>query len=63
MKLKANGVSVMPLTFSHVKRLEQLPLHHRDFFDRILIAQGVEEDIPVVSSDPLFKNYPVQLIW
>jgi PIN domain nuclease of toxin-antitoxin system len=62
-KLKANGVLVLPITFSHVRRLEELPLHHRDPFDRILIAQSLDEDVPVVTSDPWFKQYPVQVVW
>jgi PIN domain nuclease of toxin-antitoxin system len=62
-KLAANGVSVLPLTFDHVKRLEGLPLHHRDPFDRILIAQSVEEKLPLVTSDPMFERYPVQVFW
>jgi PIN domain nuclease of toxin-antitoxin system len=62
-KLRMNGVSVLPLTFAHVRRLEGIPLHHRDPFDRILIAQSLEENIPLVSSDPHFEKYPLQLIW
>lgn len=62
-KLKENGVSVLPLTFAHVRRLEEVPLHHRDPFDRILIAQSVEEKLPIVSSDIIFQRYDVELIW
>ena len=62
-KLKMNGVSVLPLTFAHVRRLEGIPLHHRDPFDRILIAQSLQERLPVITSDPLFRNYPVEVIW
>jgi PIN domain nuclease of toxin-antitoxin system len=62
-KLKANGILVLPITFDHVKRVEGLPLHHRDPFDRILIAQSLEERLPVVSSDPLFARYLVEVIW
>jgi PIN domain nuclease of toxin-antitoxin system len=62
-KLKANGVMVLPITFDHVKRLEELSLKHRDPFDRMLIAQSIEEKLPVVTADPLFKQYPVQVIW
>lgn len=62
-KLRMNGVSVLPLTFSHVRRLEGIPLHHRDPFDRILIAQSLEENIPLVTSDSAFENYSVQIIW
>jgi PIN domain nuclease of toxin-antitoxin system len=62
-KLTANGVSVLSLNFAHVKRLEDLPLHHRDPFDRILIAQSLEEKVPLVTVDPAFERYPVELIW
>lgn len=62
-KLKANGVLVLQITFDHVKRLEGLPLHHRDPFDRILIAQSLEEHLPIVTSDPWFARYPVNVIW
>jgi PIN domain nuclease of toxin-antitoxin system len=62
-KLTANGVSVLPLTFDHVRRLEELPVHHRDPFDRILIAQSLNESLPLVSADPQFEKYPVELIW
>jgi PIN domain nuclease of toxin-antitoxin system len=62
-KLTANGVSVLSLNFAHVKRLEDLPLHHRDPFDRILIAQSLEEKIPLVTVDPAFERYLVELIW
>lgn len=62
-KLTANGVSVLALTFNHVKRLEELPLHHRDPFDRILIAQSLDESMPLVSADPQFEKYQVELIW
>jgi len=62
-KLKANGVLILPITFDHVKRLEELPLYHRDPFDRILIAQSLEETVPVITSDPLFARYSVEVIW
>jgi PIN domain nuclease of toxin-antitoxin system len=62
-KLKANGILVLPITFDHVKRVEGLPLHHRDPFDRILIAQSLEEKLPVITSDPLFARYLVEVIW
>ena len=57
-KLTANGVSILPLTFDHVRRLGDLPLFHRDPFDRILIAQSLNESGPLVSADPQFEKYP-----
>lgn len=62
-KLTANGISVLPLTFAHVKRLEQMPVYHRDPFDRILIAQSLEESMQIVTADSHFAKYPVQVIW
>ncbi len=62
-QLKANGVTVLPITFDHVKRLEQLPVHHRDPFDRIPVAQSLEESLELVSADPQFAKYPIHLIW
>jgi len=62
-ELADSGVQILPITLNHVLRVESLGLHHRDPFDRILIAQSIEENLPVLTADPLFKNYPVQLIW
>jgi PIN domain nuclease of toxin-antitoxin system len=62
-KLSLNGVQILPISVDHVLRLESLPLHHRDPFDRIVIAQSLEEKLPIVTSDSLFARYPVDLIW
>jgi PIN domain nuclease of toxin-antitoxin system len=62
-ELKASGIRILPITLDHVLRVETLDLHHRDPFDRILIAQGLEEKLPIVTSDPLFARYPVEVIW
>jgi len=62
-KMSANGVSVLPIKLEHVLQIERLQLHHRDPFDRMLIAQCVEEGWPVITSDPAFKKYPVRVIW
>ncbi len=61
--LTANNIQVLPIRLEHVLRLEQLPLHHRDPFDRILVAQSLEEKMPIVSCDLLFKKYPVKVVW
>lgn len=62
-KLRENGVSVLPISFDHVKRLEELPPYHRDPFDRIMIAQSMEESLPLVTADPLIERYAVETIW
>jgi len=62
-QLLASGVSLLPIEFRHVMRIAQLPFHHRDPFDRILVAQALEEDLPIVSSDTAFDAYDAQRVW
>ncbi len=62
-KLSENRIEVLPVTLDHVLRTEVLPLHHRDPFDRLLIAQSIEEGWPILTADPLFDRYPVEVIW
>jgi PIN domain nuclease of toxin-antitoxin system len=62
-KLASNGVSVLPITLDHVLKIESLELHHRDPFDRVLIAQSIEEKLPLVTADPHFERYPIEVIW
>lgn len=54
-----------PLAFEHAHAFElaQLPLHHRDPFDRMLIAQARAERVPLVSADTAFARYDVDLRW
>ena len=60
---QANGTTLLFITLQHIFELEQLPQHHRDPFDRLLIAQSRVESIPMVSRDTAFKNYDCQIIW
>ena len=62
-KLGQNRIEVLHITLDHVLRIESLAVHHRDPFDRILIAQSLEEKLPLVSADPHFEKYPIQLVW
>jgi PIN domain nuclease of toxin-antitoxin system len=62
-ELSSNHVRLLPVSLSHVLRVEELPLHHRDPFDRLLIAQSIEEKWPIVTADPWFARYPVEVIW
>jgi PIN domain nuclease of toxin-antitoxin system len=61
--LAENRIKTLPISIDHLLALERLPMHHRDPFDRILIAQSLQENLPVITADPLFKHYPVQVIW
>jgi len=62
-KMRANGVSVLPIKLEHVLRVESLKMHHRDPFDRMLIAQSLEEGWPIITADPVFRAYPIRVIW
>jgi PIN domain nuclease of toxin-antitoxin system len=62
-QLRKTATAVLPVQLSHVLRLENLPHHHRDPFDRMILAQAIEEEIPVVSADSKFALYPVELLW
>lgn len=61
--IAANGFRLLDISLSHVGGVETLPLHHRDPFDRLLIAQALEEKLPVVTADPIFRKYGVKRIW
>ena len=62
-KLAENRIETLPISRDHVLRIEALPMHHSDPFDRILVAQSLEEKLPLVSSDSVFQRYDVELIW
>jgi len=58
-----NAFTLLPIRVGHVLRITELPLIHRDPFDRMLIAQGLVEGMPVISRDVQFDAYGVQRIW
>lgn len=58
-----NRVDILAVNLEHVLALEELPLHHKDLFDRILIAQANVEKTVLVSKDPVFPEHPVQVVW
>lgn len=60
---ESNNIQLLPIRLSHVLALEQLPSHHKDPFDRLLIAQARVENLTVISRDPIFRQYPVQVMW
>jgi len=57
-----NGIEILPIGLSHVLALEKLPMHHKDPFDRLLIAQATAENIGILSADAIFKQYEVNLL-
>jgi PIN domain nuclease of toxin-antitoxin system len=61
--IAANGFRMLDIRMAHIGRVESLPPHHGDPFDRLLIAQALEEKLPVVTADPVFRDYGVKRIW
>ncbi|NJL70299.1 MAG: type II toxin-antitoxin system VapC family toxin [Candidatus Competibacteraceae bacterium] len=56
-----HGFRQLPVRLDEICRLESLPAHHRDPFDRLLIAQCIENDVVAVTNDPRWSAYPVQV--
>ena len=59
----AGSIDLLPLLPAHIWALAALPLHHRNPFDRCLIAQAMVEDLVLVSADRQFESYQVALRW
>lgn len=57
------GVVLLPIGHDHCARVADLPLHHRDPFDRMLVAQAQHERVPLLSADSKLKPYDVELLW
>ena len=62
-QLRTNRFQLLIISISHLKRVHDLPLHHRDPFDRLLIAQSLVDNIPVITSDAAFDSYEIQRVW
>ncbi len=63
MLILEDGFEILPLKFEHTKEIINLPLHHRDPFDRLIISQATVENMIILSRDENFKLYNVKLIW
>ena len=62
-QLKHNEIDVLVPTTKHFETVSNLPLHHRDPFDRLIVAQAMTEGIPVISVDTAFDFYNIQRLW
>ncbi len=62
-RIVENGFSWLAVDERHAWRASELPLHHRDPFDRLLVAQAQIEGIPIVTRDPRFAAYGVGVRW
>jgi PIN domain nuclease of toxin-antitoxin system len=61
--IEGNAFEILPIEPRHTAALVTMPHHHRDPFDRLLIAQALVEGIPIVSIDPQFDQYGVSRLW
>ncbi|BAC89965.1 type II toxin-antitoxin system VapC family toxin [Gloeobacter violaceus] len=61
--LNQYGFTILPITPRHTGALTTMPFHHKDPFDRLLVAQALVEDIPLVSADVVFDQYGIKRIW
>ena len=62
-ELAANDFQLLSLDFKHVAKVETLPFHHRDPFDRLLVAQALTERLTIISADTVLSEYGVKRIW
>lgn len=62
-QLGLNGIELLGIQVAHAAAVSTPPFHHRDPFDRLLIAQAVVEDMPVISADAAFDMYTVKRLW
>ncbi len=61
--LIGNGFTLLAFDFSHYEFLSNLPFHHNDPFDRMIIAQSMAENLDIITHDEKFKLYPVSIVW
>jgi PIN domain nuclease of toxin-antitoxin system len=61
-RVAALGVQPIAIEHAHALRAIELPPHHRDPFDRLLVAQAQLEDLPILTADPVFRRYDVETI-
>ena len=62
-QLKQNYINLLPINISHLIKVAELPFHHRDPFDRLMISQSLIEKIPIISKDTVFDDYGIKRFW
>ncbi|MGA2404026.1 MAG: type II toxin-antitoxin system VapC family toxin [Syntrophobacteraceae bacterium] len=62
-RLMRDGITPLPVQHTHAPRVAELPYHHRDPFDRLIISQSMVEGFPVMTVDRRFESYELQVIW
>ena len=62
-RLTREAMTVLPIEVLHTLRVAELPLHHRDPFDRLIVSQAIHEGIPILTTDRQFEPYDADIIW
>lgn len=62
-QLSVSNIGLLEININHIEVVASLPLHHRDPFDRLIIAQSMAEKIPVLSVDAIFDAYAIARLW
>jgi len=62
-QIHRNAISILPIGLAHALRVSRLPIHHRDPFDRMLVAQAQAEKLTLVTADASIRLYDVKLCW
>ena len=61
--LNSLDIEVLPITFVDTQIYKNLPLHHGDPFDRMIISQAINNSLTIIGCDQSFNNYPIQILW
>jgi PIN domain nuclease of toxin-antitoxin system len=62
-QLNINSITILNINLNHIDVISTLPQHHRDPFDRLIIAQAIIEKIPIISADAAFDAYTIERLW
>lgn len=62
-QIAENELTLLPIRMNHALEVVGLPMHHRDPFDRMLVAQALSEDVPILSADGSLDPYGVHRVW
>ena len=62
-KVYGNAIDILSISPEHLEQLAKMPFHHKDPFDRLIIAQGLTENMPIITRDRAFASYQANLFW
>jgi PIN domain nuclease of toxin-antitoxin system len=62
-RMNANALTELPVSMTHALALQNMPLHHKDPFDRLLVAQAMVNQIPLLSADQQLSAYDIERLW